>query len=149
VSEYVEEQGMVILSGPVRTRGAAGRALQTIGFKLVPESLQREMGSWGLPSYADPIKAHEAEMPNSGHTPGTPHPSELEFVDGKHEHACEHVGEDYVPDPRVAFLAASGTDPDRARIAAEPYGYEVRVIRVPSKRRVTPPRVLTPARRPS
>jgi len=126
---------LCIVSGPVTARDRVIGALGAAGLQA------RESDGHGLPSHPDPITAHANGAPNSGHTPGTPHPETLDFLiaEGDHDKGCtvsektgkpikcEHIGQtetrpnpltkhhgaDYVEDPSVGFLAVECDDPDK------------------------------------
>lgn len=79
----------VVLSGHKRTEKQVRKALEDAGFTLV----ETRPDNWGLPSYTDPITAEMAGKPNSGHTPGTPHPDALIHLvlDGDHDAGCTRL----------------------------------------------------------
>lgn len=120
------DQLTIVLSGPKGYRSRVVSALRRAGYEIGPED-----HGHGLPSYTDPVTAHEAKKPNSGHTPGTPHPAELVTIeDGKKvavPHDCEHVGDDYEDDPRIAWITCRGPHPDDAQRAAETLGWQERM----------------------
>lgn len=143
-------QPLCIISGPDDRRAGCARTLGAAGFEvLVPEG-------HGLPSHPDPITAHAAGAPNSGHTPGTPHPSELHFVVRKGDHGpdhpgcpgkgCDHIGqteprptplEDFVgqpyeDDPSISFLAVVTDHPDEAAGYARRAGWQLRATISPT-----------------
>lgn len=130
----------VVISGHKRTEPQARKALAAAGITVIPTHLpngdpnpKHRVDDWGLPSYTDPITAEKAGQPNAGHTPGSQHPAQLEYLilEGDHadrpecaegcdwhdpteprDHACKHVGEDYEQDQRVGFVAGTVECPE-------------------------------------
>jgi hypothetical protein len=115
----------IVLSGPASFRGQAVSALRSNGLTVGPE-----LHGHGLPSYSDPITAHTAGKPNSGHTPGTEHPCILHTVaDGERvevPHDCPDAGSPYEDDPGIAWISAEGHDPDAAQTAVAGLGWTLR-----------------------
>ena len=91
----ITEPGYAVLSGPLVRRSDCVRALEGVGFTVLPgpplpeDPTERQPPHRGLPSYRTPVEALEAGVPNAGHTPGTPHPDTEEAYQG---------------DPRIAFV---------------------------------------------
>jgi hypothetical protein len=121
--EQIDHPAIMVFSGPVADRSACGQALTAAGFTLLPETVQEKAGSWGLPSYTDPLTAHAAGKPNSGHHINKTHPNQLNHL----EHKCDHVGEPYEPDTGIAWQAAWGEDVDKAIEAVRKVGWQLRL----------------------
>ena len=91
-------QVRIVASGPISLRNQARQALVSGGFTVADTE-----ESWGLPSWTDPITAHEQGAHNAGHTPDTPHPDTLHrrtteedqaAVDAAHQAAHQAVVEE-------------------------------------------------------
>lgn len=121
----------IVLSGPNTFRHQVATSLKREGFEVGPET-----HGHGLPSYTDPITAHEAGKPNAGHTPGTEHPAELLAVEEDDDgnavhvpvpHDCEDAGSPYEDDPDIGWVSARGLDVDRAQAVAQGFGWQLRM----------------------
>jgi hypothetical protein len=136
-------------SGPIGVRDQVRQGLVGAGCRPL---LEEATNLRGLPSYTDPLTAHEAGAPNSGHTPGTLHPStlrhmvvdasgapvrravgvndigetEYETVYEDREHVCEHVGKPYEADPRIGALTVVGEDIERPAYVVATFGWRLR-----------------------
>ncbi len=154
------QPAICVVSGPSAKATNCAQALTAAGLTAVtPEG-------HGLSSHPDPITAHAAGAPNSGHTPGTPHPAELAFVvrKGDHEKGCtlgedgktrpcehlgqtemrpnpltEHIGAPYEDDPDIAFLACACPDPDAVAAIVAPVGWMLRMFLAPIAHEQQPP----------
>jgi hypothetical protein len=127
---------IAVFSGPIGQRGQAYQAIIGAGMRVI---VSEPTESHGLPSYPDPLVAHEQGAPNAGHTPGTKHPATLRHFAGKGEdgtsvyesrpHECENVGEDYEADTRIGFVTLTGSDSvlDAAARAATTVGWQLRM----------------------
>jgi hypothetical protein len=123
----VEQPGFVVLSGPETQRAGLEHQIKGIpGLRLVEAAVmadgRRGDHSHGLPSHTDPLTASAAGHPNSGHTPGTPHPATLKFltengVEERENPLTEHHGKDYEPDPRISFVEAEIQKPEHVNVA--------------------------------
>jgi hypothetical protein len=130
-------QEIMVFSGPIDDRASCAQSLKAAGITLVPENIQEKAEGWGLPSYTDPITAHAAGKPNSGHHINEKHPSVLRYLkdeqkEGENKteprpHACEHVGEPYEADPGIGWLAAYGDRVDTAKDLVEKFGWQLRL----------------------
>lgn len=123
--KQIPTPAMCIVSGPATALDLCAQALYREGFiALLPHN-------HGLPSYTDPITAHAAGAPNSGHTPGTLHPAQLTFLTEagpeERENPVPHAGEPYEDDPSIAFLAVPSDDPNRIASIVEPHGWSLRM----------------------
>jgi hypothetical protein len=84
----------LVCSGPINTRDRAIALLEEEGFAVDGRHGDHH---WGHPSYKNPVEAAAAGKPQSGHTPGTPHPT---------------TGRPYVADRRVSFVTVRVEAPD-------------------------------------
>jgi hypothetical protein len=157
------EPGRLTFSGPVKKRPAFESLLLKNAFRL-EQPAEHADGTLsppghGLPSYTDPLTAKKAGAPNSGHTPGTPHPAELHFHIGPGDHKkarvcnerdCPHVGQTekrpnpltehhgkpYENDPSVTFVTcewARAPQIHEARFIAEGCGFTLRSVTAQGK----------------
>jgi hypothetical protein len=157
------EPGRLIFSGPVKKRPAFESLLLKNAFHL-EKPVERADGTLphpghGLPCYTDPLTAAKAGAPNSGHTPGTLHPADLDFhiAPGDHkkvkvckEKDCphvgqtekranpltEHLGKRYEDDAGVTFVTCEWHRPDQihdARFIAEGCGWTLRAVTAQGK----------------
>lgn len=102
-----------VFSGPRATRDKALGVLESVGF-----TIEHRLGEHnrGHPSYRNHIDAHVAGKPNSGHTPGLPHPE---------------TGAPFEPDPRISFVTVFTIAEDGlhtamlgdASLRLEPFGW--------------------------
>jgi hypothetical protein len=132
--EATLDNPVLVFSGPAASRASVTQALSSAKLPLVVGGNH----SWGLPSYADPIVAHAAGKPNSGHAVGGFHPAKLRGANGETiDHDCDNVGQPYEADPGVAFVAVYGDVDDeiRTRSALAPFSWSLRLYRHPSSSR--------------
>lgn len=102
-----------IISGPASARALITQALGREDLTVT------EATDHGLPSYTDPITAHAAGAPNSGHQIDGLHPETLDYVadDGslqtRENPLTDYHGQAYEDDPAIGFLRVECDDPDR------------------------------------
>lgn len=141
--DFVTLPNQLVFSGPVKTLPAAHGAAVKAGLIHVPDTVLEDGTvdpSHGLPSYTDPVTAHDAGAPNAGHTPGTLHPTKLRRVGVKGEleeqdnPLATYFGKPYKADPAIGFLTFTG---DHEAVAAlETHGWQLRAHHVPTKQHV-------------
>lgn len=128
-----------IISGPSSRKAACANALSSAGLTV------SFIEGHGFPSYTDPVTAHAAGAPNSGHSVDGAHPTELEFLVMPGDHGecgkkCEHIGQlehrpnpvpseyhgqAYEEDPAISFYRVDG-HPDDVMAVAEQHGWQHR-----------------------
>lgn len=161
----VIQPAVMVFCGPVERRSDCARALISVGLAPLPDHIQAEVHSWGLPSYTDPITAHEAGKPNAGHHVDQGHPAFIDYLvqAGDHEegctvdtdgepvecihvghteprpHMCEYLGQPYEEDKSIGWLSVYGDAVNSAAAAATSAGWSLRLHSSPSVMKLPEP----------